>query len=81
MSFSPKSFFAYFSATCQPWVILSKDRHTESSLVNLFSCKGEHRDYFDHYLDDHLSHRESRRNVGINRESSEEVLDAFKDID
>ena len=62
-------------------MIVSKYRHTEPSLVNLFGCKGEYRDYFDHYLDDHLSHRRSRRNVGINRESSEKVLDAFEDID
>jgi hypothetical protein len=62
-------------------VIISKDRHTESSLVDLFSRKGEHREQFDHYLDHHLSHRGSRRNLGINTESSEEVLDTFKGID
>jgi hypothetical protein len=61
--------------------MVSKDRHTESSLVELFSRKSEHRDYFDHYFDDHLGHRGSRRNLCIYPESSEEVLDALKNID
>ena len=62
-------------------MIVSKDRHTESSLVDLFSRKGEHREKFDHYLGDHFSHCGSMRNLGINPKPSDEVLDAFKNID
>jgi hypothetical protein len=57
------------------------DRHTESSLFDLFGRKGEHREYFNHYLGHYFSHRGSRRDLGISPEPSEEVLDAFEDID
>jgi hypothetical protein len=62
-------------------VIVSRNIHTESSQVNLFSCKGEDREQFEHYLDNFVRHHRSVRNRGINPESSEDVLDAFKDID
>ena len=80
MSFSPKNFFAYFSATGKACVIVSTNGHTESPLVDLFSRKGKHRDQFDHYLDQHLSHCVGRRNLRINLDSSEKVLNAFKDF-
>jgi hypothetical protein len=65
-------------------VIERKDRvnrHTESSLVDLFGRKGEDREYLDQDLDHPLSHRGCGRNLGINLESTEESLDAFEDID
>jgi hypothetical protein len=80
MSFSPKNFFAYFSAAGQACVIVSTNGHTESPLVDLFSRKGKHRDQFDHYLDHHLSHCGGGRNLRINPKSSEKVLNAFKDF-
>ena len=43
MSFSLENFSAYFSATGKPRVIVNKDRHTESSLVDLLGRKSEDR--------------------------------------
>ena len=62
-------------------MIVRKDRRTKSPPVDLFGREREHREQFNHYLDHHLNHSESKRNIGINRESSEEIFDAFKDID
>ena len=62
-------------------MIISKGRHTESSPFNLFSRKSKDRDYFNHYLENNLSHRGSGLNLGINVEPSEEVFHAFEDVD
>ena len=46
------------------------------------SCrKSKDSDYFRHYLDHHLGHRGSGRDLGIDIESSEKILDTFEDID
>jgi len=47
----------------------------------LFSCEGEDGEQFEHYLDYGFIHHENGRNLEKNLESSEDVLDAFKDID
>jgi hypothetical protein len=62
-------------------IIYGKDRLTEPSLIDLSGREGEDRQQFDHDLDYYFRHRGRRRNLGINHEASEEILDAFKDVD
>ena len=78
MSCSPKTFFAYFSATGESRAVVNKDRPTESTLVDLFSRKGEHCEHFGHNLDHRLSHSGGKQNIGIDPESSKKALDAFE---
>src|SRR6266576_454530 len=64
----------------KPWVVVSRDIHTKLPLVNMFSCKGEDREQVEHYLDYRFNHRGSEQ-LDITPQSSEDVLDAFKDVD
>lgn len=61
-------------------MIISNDRHTESSLVDLFSRKSKDREYLNHNLNHHSGHCGSSLNLSIDTESSEEVLDALEDV-
>lgn len=61
-------------------MIISNDRHTESSLANLFSRKSKDREYLNHNLNHHSGHCGSSLNLSIDPESSEEVLDALEDV-
>jgi hypothetical protein len=47
----------------------------------LFSREGEDRQDLDHDLGQYFGHCGCRRNLGVNHETSEEILDAFKDVD
>jgi hypothetical protein len=55
---------------------------TETPLFYLCCCKGEHREYFDHDLNDDIDHRSLRRkrDLGINLEAFEEIADTVKDL-
>jgi hypothetical protein len=50
-------------------------------LVYLFGCKSEYTQQFDHYFDHRFGHRRSGWDFRINLESSQEVFDAFEDVD
>lgn len=60
---------------------MGEERLTQSSFTDLFSCKSENRNQFNHYADDHFGHRGRRLlDLGINHESSNKAFDAFKDL-
>jgi len=62
-------------------VLIGEERLTQSSFADLFSCKSENRNQFNHYSDDHFGHRGGRLlDLGINHESSNKAFDAFKDL-
>ena len=58
-----------------------KETPTEPSLVDLFSGKGEHGQQLDHDFDERLRHGRRRRDLGIDLETPQEILDALKDVD
>jgi hypothetical protein len=56
-------------------------RLTKLSLFDLFGRESENRDQFSHNFGDHFGHhRGGSIDLGINDESSNKALDAFKDF-
>jgi predicted AAA+ superfamily ATPase len=54
---------------------------TQASLLYMFCRKAKGREYFDENLDDYLSHRRVRWDLGVDIEPSEKVFDGFEEID
>jgi len=62
-------------------VLIGEERLTQSSFADLFGCKSENRNQFNHYSDDYFGHRRRRLlDLGINHESSDKAFHAFKDL-
>ena len=58
------------------------NRLTQSPLVDLFGRESENRYEFRHYFDKNPSHRRGRSiDLGVNHESSDKALYAFKNFD
>jgi len=53
----------------------------ESTLFDLSGCEVGNRQYFGQYLYHHFGHRGSGRNLGIDREAFEKVLNTLEDFD
>jgi hypothetical protein len=70
--FSPKSFFANFTALCSVEGYLNKDGRTRSLLSDLFGhhCKGGKQ--FHHYFDHNFGHGCCRRDSGIDIQAIQE---------
>ena len=54
---------------------------TEPPLLDLICCEGEHREQFDHYLDDNIGHYRSRRDRRIDLQALEEIPQALEQIE
>ena len=54
---------------------------TEPPLPDLICREGEHREQFDHYLDDNIGHYRSRRDRRINLQAFEEIPQALEQIE
>jgi len=50
-------------------------------LLELFGHKGKNGQQFHHDLDDDLPHGRCGRNIGINIQSGEEMVDGLEDVD
>jgi hypothetical protein len=82
VSFSPRSFFAYFSeGSYVRTQLICQDRLTERPIVDLFRRDGKNRDQSGHNFK-HLSHYRSGRRVdpGINPDSSQDTFSAVKKV-
>ena len=81
ISFSPRAFFQNFSALDSVKRHANQDSLTQSSLLDLLSCKGEGRKKFYHYL--HQNDRQSRhrRDPDKNPKFAEGALEGLKDND
>jgi hypothetical protein len=60
---------------------LTEDGLTRFSLFNLCGSQREGREKLHEYLDNHLSHSNCRRDLGINIEATQKVFDRLKQID
>ena len=54
---------------------------TCSSQLHLLSHDPKYSEHLDHYFHDDILHRLRRRHLGVFLETSEEILDAFEDVD
>ena len=80
MSFSPQSFFKYFSVLHLVKCQTNHEGLTKSTLFYLLGRKGEGREQFHHYLDQNCFHGMRKRDIGINSESAEELLEGREQI-
>ena len=63
-------------------MLISTKRPTQSSLIHLFGRESENRYEFRHYFDKNLGHRRGGSiDLGVNHESSDKALYAFKNFD
>ena len=81
MSFSPRSFFTnfsvFYSVECHN---TSEDELTKSTLLNLFGRKSEGGEQFHYYLHQNVFQGLRKRDLGINTESAEELVEGREQI-
>lgn len=80
ISFSPRSFITNFSVFHSVECHTSQDELTKSTLLNLFSRKGEGGEQFYYYLHQNGFQGLRKRDLGINTESAEELVEGREQI-
>ena len=80
MSFSPRNFPINFSETHLVNRPNNEDKLTKSPLLDLLCSKSERRDQFYNYLHQNACQGWRVRDIGINTESAEEVLEGCEKV-